>query len=62
MDATPAVSYLGSLDLDKEDMIQALGLSFTVSPRSSAWRLAEPSAAVSASGHSGGFFSARCWR
>jgi uncharacterized protein len=27
----PAVPYLGSLNLDKEDMIQALGLSFTVS-------------------------------
>ena len=27
----PAVPYLGALDLDKEDMIQALGLSFTVS-------------------------------
>ena len=27
----PAVPYLGALNLDKEDMIQALGLSFTVS-------------------------------
>jgi uncharacterized protein len=27
----PAVPYLGALGLDKEDMIQALGLSFTVS-------------------------------
>ncbi|HEY1864480.1 MAG TPA: sulfite exporter TauE/SafE family protein [Roseiarcus sp.] len=27
----PAVPYLGTLNLDKEDMIQALGLSFTVS-------------------------------
>ena len=27
----PAVPYLGALSLDKEDMIQALGLSFTVS-------------------------------
>ena len=29
--AIPAVPYLGALNLDKEDMIQALGLSFTVS-------------------------------
>ena len=29
--AIPAVPYLGALDLDKEDMIQALGLSFTAS-------------------------------
>ena len=29
--AIPAVPYLGALKLDKEDMIQALGLSFTVS-------------------------------
>jgi uncharacterized protein len=29
--AIPAVPYLGALGLDKEDMIQALGLSFTVS-------------------------------
>jgi uncharacterized protein len=29
--AIPAVPYLGGLNLDKEDMIQALGLSFTVS-------------------------------
>ena len=29
--AIPAVPYLGALSLDKEDMIQALGLSFTVS-------------------------------
>jgi uncharacterized protein len=28
---TPAVPYLGALNLDKEDMIQALGLSFTIS-------------------------------
>jgi uncharacterized membrane protein YfcA len=27
----PAVPYLGALNLDKEDMIQALGLSFTIS-------------------------------
>jgi uncharacterized protein len=27
----PAVPYLGALNLGKEDMIQALGLSFTVS-------------------------------
>ncbi len=27
----PAVPYLGALGLDKEDMIQALGLSFTIS-------------------------------
>jgi uncharacterized protein len=27
----PAVPYLGALNLEKEDMIQALGLSFTVS-------------------------------
>jgi hypothetical protein len=26
----PAVPYIGALNLDKEDMIQALGLSFTV--------------------------------
>ena len=29
--AIPAVPYLGALNLDKEDMIQALGLSFTAS-------------------------------
>jgi uncharacterized membrane protein YfcA len=29
--AIPAVPYLGALNLEKEDMIQALGLSFTVS-------------------------------
>ena len=29
--AIPAVPYLGALNLDKEDMIQALGLSFTIS-------------------------------
>jgi uncharacterized membrane protein YfcA len=29
--AIPTVPYLGALNLDKEDMIQALGLSFTVS-------------------------------
>src|SRR6202046_1396094 len=29
--AIPAVPYLGALNLDKEDMIQALGLSFTFS-------------------------------
>jgi uncharacterized protein len=29
--AIPAVPYLGALNLDEEDMIQALGLSFTVS-------------------------------
>src|ERR1700729_2560588 len=29
--AIPAVPYLGALNLDKEDLIQALGLSFTVS-------------------------------
>ena len=29
--AIPAAPYLGALNLDKEDMIQALGLSFTVS-------------------------------
>jgi hypothetical protein len=29
--AIPAVPYLGALNLDKEEMIQALGLSFTVS-------------------------------
>ena len=29
--AIPAVPYLGALNLDKEDMIQALGLSFTTS-------------------------------
>jgi uncharacterized protein len=29
--AIPAVPYLGALNLDREDMIQALGLSFTVS-------------------------------
>ena len=33
--AIPAVPYLGALNLDKEDMIQALGLSFT----SRQWRL-----------------------
>ena len=33
--AIPAVPYLGALNLDQEDMIQALGLSFTVSK----WRL-----------------------
>ncbi len=27
----PAVPYLGALELDKEDLVQALGLSFTVS-------------------------------
>lgn len=27
----PAVPYLGSLDMDKEELVQALGLSFTVS-------------------------------
>ena len=31
MFVVPAVPYLGALNLDKEDMIQALGLSFTVS-------------------------------
>ena len=29
--AIPAVPYLGALNLDKENMIQALGLSFTIS-------------------------------
>lgn len=29
--AIPAVPYIGGLDLDKNDLIQALGLSFTVS-------------------------------
>jgi uncharacterized membrane protein YfcA len=29
--AIPAVPYLGALGLDKDDLIQALGLSFTVS-------------------------------
>jgi uncharacterized membrane protein YfcA len=29
--AVSAVPYLGALNLDKEDMIQALGLSFTIS-------------------------------
>ena len=31
MFAIPAVPYFNSLDLDKEDLIQVLGISFTVS-------------------------------
>jgi uncharacterized protein len=38
--AIPAVPYLGALNLDREDMIQALGLSFTVSTMALAAALA----------------------
>jgi uncharacterized membrane protein YfcA len=43
----PAVPYIGALNLDKEDMIQALGLSFTVSTIALALALAADGAFAS---------------
>ena len=53
--AIPAVPYLGALNLDKEDMIQALGLSFTVSTIALA-------AALAAGGALRGRFSEQTFR
>ena len=60
--AIPAVPYLGALNLNKEDMIQALGLSFTVSTIALAAALAPALLGMAAGGALRGRFSEQTFR